>query len=149
MLLDSGPEMDWCYEISFKTKGKPDRINKRSAFKLKLRLSGPILQSVLSASAKWTMTFQHGWRVESAQLQCLLHMRGTDNEPFGGYEATQVRVIWEVWFHLRDGHSASAQTGTIDLISNSNLQALSGTPHPAAVIPLAPVGTHKPTRSGC
>lgn len=58
-------------------------------------------------------------------------------------------VIWEVWFQLRDGHPASVQTGTIDLIRSSNLQALSGSPRPAAVIPLTPIGMHKPTHSGC
>lgn len=58
-------------------------------------------------------------------------------------------VIWEVWFQLRDGHPAPVQTGTIDLIRSSNLQALSGSPRPAAVIPLTLIGTHKPTCSGC
>lgn len=55
-------------------------------------------------------------------------------------------VIWEVGFRLRDGHPASARTGTIDLISGSNLQALSGSPRPAAVIPPDP-RRYAPTHS--
>lgn len=58
-------------------------------------------------------------------------------------------VIWELWFQLRDGHPSSVQTRPIDLIRSSNLQALSGSLCPAAIIPLTPIGTHKPTRSGC
>lgn len=45
---------------SFEAKGILNTIERRSAFKLNLCLSGPILQSGLSASAKWTLTFEHG-----------------------------------------------------------------------------------------
>lgn len=54
--------------------------------------------------------------------------------------------IWEVWFELRDGHPGCAQTGAIDLISLGNLQALSGSPRPAAVIPPDP-RRYAPTHS--
>lgn len=80
------PEMDRWYKLSSGAKGEVNRINRRSAFKWNRRLSGPILQSVLSASAKWTVTFEHGWRAHSAPLQCLLHMKGPDTGP-----------IWYEW----------------------------------------------------
>lgn len=67
------------YQLKLKVNSI-NAIDRRSTFKLNLQLSGPILQSGLSASAKWTLTFGHSWRLESAQVQCLLHMRGTDIE---------------------------------------------------------------------
>lgn len=51
-----------------------------------------------------------------------------------------------MWFELRDGHPGCAQTGAIDLISLGNLQALSGSPRPAAVIPPDP-RRYAPTHS--
>lgn len=104
MLRDGVPKTAWCYKLSSEAKGKLNAIERRSTFKLNLHLSGSILQSGLSASDKWTLTFGHSWRLESAQVQCLLHMRGTDNE-----------CIWYEWmFEIKKSqHKWGCNMGSI------------------------------------